>query len=242
MEERTPGIHYRHELKFVCSEEEICQLKLRITGLLPFDAHAEANHSYLIRSIYFDDYFHTQFYQNENGISPRAKWRIRAYNCDKSVITLERKVHEYDRVYKESCPLTEERLQSILEGRLPISGEHEPLLNRFLIEQQTTLLRPDVIVQYQRIPYVCELGNVRITFDQAISSSQSFHQFFSERLPSRPVLPSGKNLLEVKYDEYIPDVVYEQLDLGSLQRTSFSKYYLCKRFNNKASMLETAEE
>ena len=40
-------------------------------------------------------------------------------------------------------------------------------------------------------------------------------------------------LMEVKFDEYLPDYIYRALNLGTLQQTAFSKYYLCRRFAQK---------
>ena len=43
-------------------------------------------------------------------------------------------------------------------------------------------------------------------------------------------MPTGKHILEVKYDELLPDFLYQLMSLGSLQQTAFSKYYLCRKF------------
>ena len=43
-------------------------------------------------------------------------------------------------------------------------------------------------------------------------------------------MPPGQQLLEVKYDAYLPDFIYRSLQLSSLRQTAFSKYYLCRKF------------
>jgi len=225
---KTP--QYRHELKFLCSQFQISELRTRINGLMKYDQHVQDD-SYLIRSLYFDDYYHTKYFQNIDGVSPRYKWRIRIYNIKSDNIFLERKVHEYDRVYKETCRLSKEKCDMLFNGNLMIEEDMEPLLKRFLVEQTMTLLRPDCIVQYKRLPFIYQLGNVRVTIDQNIASSHETHRFFEKKIALRPILPMETSLLEVKYDEYLPDVIYEQLDMNSLQRISFSKYGLCKQYN-----------
>ena len=40
------------------------------------------------------------------------------------------------------------------------------------------------------------------------------------------MLPKGMHVLEVKYDEMLPDFVAKQLEIGKLNQTAFSKYYL----------------
>ncbi|MBQ8474159.1 MAG: VTC domain-containing protein, partial [Clostridia bacterium] len=80
------------------------------------------------------------------------------------------------------------------------------------------------------IPYVYKLGNVRVTFDTNIASSRSLTDFFEPRIPRRQILPAGMHLMEVKFDEYLPDFIYRSLNLGQLQQTSFSKYSLCRKY------------
>lgn len=91
-------------------------------------------------------------------------------------------------------------------------------------------LHPVVIVEYERIPYVYKNGNVRVTFDTQIASSSNVADFFAEHLPKRPIMPVGQHLLEVKFDEYLPDFIYRSLNLGVLQQTAYSKYYLCRKY------------
>ena len=50
-----------------------------------------------------------------------------------------------------------------------------------------------------------------------------------QALPKRPIMPAGWHLMEVKFDEYLPDFIYRSLNLGQLQQTAFSKYYLCRK-------------
>ena len=94
----------------------------------------------------------------------------------------------------------------------------------------TRRLRPVVIVEYDRIPYVYKNGNVRITLDTNIRSSSRVETFLDKTIPNRPVLPLGQQLLEVKYDEYLPDCIYRNLQLQSLRQSAFSKYYICRKY------------
>ena len=113
---------------------------------------------------------------------------------------------------------------------LPLSETLPPLLRKFYVEMKTRRLRPVVIVEYERIPYIYKDGNVRVTFDTHISSSSNVQDFFSETLPKRPVMPAGHHLLEVKFDEYLPDFIYRSLNMHRLHQTAFSKYYLCRKY------------
>ena len=88
-------------------------------------------------------------------------------------------------------------------------------------------MKPKIIVAYERTAYVHPSGNVRITFDRNIMGSRELNSFFDGHLSGLiPVLPTGYHVLEVKYDEMLPDVIAKQLEIGNLRRTAFSKYYL----------------
>lgn len=221
---------FRNELKYICSEGELQQILARIQPLCQRDPHVGPEGIYNIRSVYFDDWQNRFFYENENGIDPREKFRIRIYNASDARITLECKKKERTMTHKDSCPLTKEQYLMILNGNLPESAVDSELLRKFYILQQQSNLQPKVIVAYERTPFVYSFGNVRITFDRNIGSTSDIQSFFDPYLPLRPILPVGKHILEVKYDEFLPDFLYGAMNLGSLRQTTFSKYYLCRKF------------
>ena len=223
---------YRHELKYVISAAQLPLLKSRISHLMQPDAHAGPDGQYTIRSLYFDDYSNRCYYENENGTDPREKFRIRIYNHSAQRITLECKRKERGKTHKDSCPLTREQTELLMQGKtVPDLESQPPLLRKLTLQMKTQLLKPVIIVEYERVPYVYKLGNVRVTFDKNIASSSAISSFLDEEIPKRPIMPGGHHLLEVKFDELLPDVLYRSLNLGKLQQTAFSKYYLCRKFS-----------
>lgn len=223
---------FRHELKYLISGAELQLLRNRIEHLIPADKHAGPDGIYNIRSLYFDDIYNRCYYENENGTDPREKFRIRIYNHATDRITLECKRKERGKTHKTSCPLTIEQTKCLMEGRaLPDIGQQHPLLQKMTLQILTRRLRPVVIVEYDRIPYVYPNGNVRITLDCNITSSTAIDRFLEEQIPRRPIMPMGQQLLEVKYDEYLPDFIYRSLQLQNLRQTAFSKYYLCRKYS-----------
>ena len=125
-----------------------------------------------------------------------------------------------------------EQFEYLAYGKGSVSFESlPPLAKKLQILRSTTGMTPKVIVAYERTPYVYKNGNVRITFDRNITSSGQVDAFFQENVRKRPVLPAGMQLLEVKYDEYLPDHIYHALILDNMQRTNFSKYYLCRKYS-----------
>lgn len=230
MDTQSP-VKYRHELKYNITAAQLQLIKTRISRLMSLDSHVGANGSYTIRSLYFDDYYDSCFWENENGTDPREKFRIRIYNHSTARITLECKRKERGKTLKTACPLTLAQTEFLMEGKaLPDIGQQPPLLQKLTLEMLTRQLHPVVIVEYDRIPYVYPNGNVRATLDTNIAFSSTIGCFLDERIQKRPVLPLGQQLLEVKYDEYLPDFLYRSLQLPSLQQTAFSKYYLCRKY------------
>lgn len=222
---------FRHEMKYVISVGEMVMIRNRINHLIAPDRHAGADGVYSIRSLYFDDYDNRCFYENENGTDPREKFRIRIYNHSAEKITLECKRKERGKTLKTACPLTVEQTRALMAGQvLPDVAQQPPLLQKLTAQMLLRRMRPVVIVEYDRIPYVCKDGNVRITLDTNMASSRAIDKFLDETIPKRPVMPSGKHLLEVKYDEFLPDYIYRNLQLENLTQTAYSKYYICRKY------------
>ena len=223
---------YRNEIKYLVSETQLVLLENRIRNLIQPDRHAGADGTYQIRSLYFDDFENTYYRENEMGTDPREKFRIRIYNGDPGRISLELKKKQHSMTQKLSCLLTEEQCRELMAGRpLPADPSYPPVLQKMNLLMKTRLLKPKVIVEYDRTPFVEKLGNTRVTLDRNIRSSNAAASFLEKRVPARPIMPAGKQILEVKYDEFLPDYLYRNLQLSHLRQTTFSKYYLCRRYS-----------
>ena len=85
------------------------------------------------------------------------------------------------------------------------------------------------IVQYERVAMVEKVGHVRITFDRNIEGSSEVSRFFHNNIHGVPAFESGIHILEVKYDELLPDSIRRVLREVELRRTSYSKYYYTRR-------------
>lgn len=221
---------WRHEYKYLCSNSDIVVLTTRINQIMKPDPHAGASGKYNIRSLYFDDLNNSSYYANENGVDPRSKYRIRIYNSDPSFIKLEKKSKYHGMTSKSSCQLTIEQCNKLIKA-IPCKdyGPDQDLLREFDSGILSEGLCPSVIVDYDRIPYIYSTGNVRVTFDHNISSSMAFDSFLSDRIDKRPIMQPGQSILEVKWDDLIPDYLYNLLQTNNMERTAFSKFYLCKK-------------
>ena len=115
----------------------------------------------------------------------------------------------------------------MIHNKMPLQLDCRKPLNLLKLKSRDSLMRPKAIIEYERTAFVYPAGNVRITFDRNIMASRFCSAFFQDSVPEMtPVLPTGMHVLEVKYDEFLPDAIAGALELGNLRRTAFSKYYL----------------
>lgn len=228
---------FRHEDKYQIDDGEILEMSLRLSQVMRQDPHVGPDGIYEIRSVYFDDFERSCFGGNESGVNIRAKWRIRMYNCRPDALFLERKKKENGMIRKQTCPITLEQYRYLTSSKasLPSDDGMPPLLRRFVLLRAQYLFRPQIIVQYERRPYIFGPGNVRITFDRNIAAGKDLSLFFDRHLPVLPVLPTGQHLLEVKYDAFLPDIVQKAVQQGDMQRVTFSKYFICMQAAGKTA-------
>ncbi|MEG2702421.1 MAG: polyphosphate polymerase domain-containing protein [Clostridia bacterium] len=219
---------YRHELKYLISMQEWALLRQRLMPLAERDRNAGPSGEYWIRSLYFDDYFHTAYNEKELGVLTRYKYRIRVYNCSDAIIRLERKSKFGQYIHKESAPLTREQVEAILDGDYDflIHSEHN-LLREFYFECTSRLMRPRVIVDYDREPFIFSAGDVRITFDKHVRAGFGRFLLFDAELPTVDVVSGNRMILEVKFTQFLPTQIRRLLALRASQLTSASKYVLC---------------
>lgn len=218
-------MQYRIEQKFLCDARDYAVLKARMQELLFLDENAGDTPMYHIRSVYFDDFAQSKFYENEDGVDDRNKYRIRAYNQSDAKIQFERKSKHNGYNNKTSFSLTPQRYAEFMAEDFSFTPSAIPLENEISLLRLTHGLAPSLIVAYDREAYTYPAGNVRITFDRNIAASAEMEQFFQPHLDAVPVLQTGQFILEVKFDEFLPRQIEQALDIKRLQQVTFSKFY-----------------
>lgn len=219
----------RHEYKVSLNTADYLILRSRMHTVLQRDPHVDESGQYLVRSLYFDSPKDTALREKINGVNRREKFRLRCYNGDVRHINLEKKSKRNGLCYKQNVTLSEQAVQAILHGNVEwMLASKQPLLTEFYSKWQTQGLRPKTIVEYQREPYVCSTGNVRITFDKDIRSGLFATDFLQQQLPLIRTMDEGGILIEVKYDAFLPEYIRKLLQIDNRQAASFSKYALCR--------------
>lgn len=219
---------FRHEYKFLLSLAEYAVLRMRFREVFSLDRHVGPEGDYTIRSLYFDDHYNTAYAEKYDGVYKRQKFRIRIYNYSDAVIQLERKIKVDKYILKQSAPLTRAEHERIMNGDVSflLSSEHD-LHKVFYFEYVTNILRPRVVVDYEREPYVMEAGDVRVTFDKNVRAGMENFDIFNPQLTTANVIDPGQLVMEVKYTDFMPSLVRELLPDGASEFQAVSKYVYC---------------
>ncbi len=220
-------MQFRHEWKHEISYLDLLVLRQRLSHIAGRDIHA-VNGRYSIRSLYFDNACDKALREKIDGVNEREKFRIRYYNGDCSYIDLEKKSKINSLCQKESTALTEEKTRAILHGEYSwMISSGQPLIQELYSKMNSQGLRPKTIVDYTREPYVYGPGNVRITLDYDIRTGISSTDFLN---PGCVTVPAGNSpiILEVKWDEFLPDIIRSAVQLEGRHAAAFSKYAACR--------------
>ncbi|MGN0135917.1 polyphosphate polymerase domain-containing protein [Anaerotignum sp.] len=220
---------WRRELKYTVTEGESILTANRISSFMHRDSHTEGRKEYFIRSLYFDNLYDKVLKEKLSGVAIREKFRIRYYDFDPNFIRLEKKSKRCSTGHKYQCRLTAEEVEKIIRGEYEWMAEDErPLVRELFLKWKLELYRPSVVVDYRREPFTYGPGNVRITFDRDIRSCKDVRAFFKKDVPTIPVLADGKCIMEVKYDDFLPDVVSRTILTTKNREQAFSKFAACR--------------
>lgn len=218
---------YRHEWKHEISYADLLTLNMRLSAVMKKDPHA-VNGKYEIRSLYFDTPEDKALREKVDGINFREKFRIRFYNNDTSIIHLEKKSKINGLCSKQSCSLTKTEAQKIVDGDIAwMLDSDRPLCKELYSKMIYQRLRPKTIVDYTRIPFVFGPGNVRATIDFNIRTGDFRTDFLN---PKTLTIPAGESpiIFEVKWDEYLPDIIRDAVLIKGRHVSAFSKYEQCR--------------
>lgn len=217
----------RSEYKYLINTQYIPLLKARLGAVLRIDSHSGPE-GYTIRSLYFDDMDFSSYHQKIAGIKEREKYRLRYYNFDESYIIFERKAKDTDLSKKTSAAVSAAEAEALIKGdRKTYEANGSPLLKIYSVLSEASLMRPAVIVDYDRIAYTYPIGNVRVTLDMNLRTAPYKYDFFDKSLMTMPVMDENEAILEVKFNEILPGFIRDILADIPMQRMAISKYTRC---------------
>ena len=225
----------RHEYKYLLTPGDAVRLKARFDRLLLRDPHSPAE-PYVVRSLYYDTPDNLDFSMKMSGAYARRKLRLRTYGRDNAVFKMEAKQKKGDLQTKLSLPVTGSAAEQLQRADflpllacagadplpLPARADADPAIRLYSM-LTLGVYRPVVRIEYERTAYEAADGDVRITFDERILSSESDLDLFRNDSALLPILPE-KCVLEVKFGHTLPGWISDVLAPFHLTRTAFSKY------------------
>lgn len=219
---------YRHELKYLISRSAAELLRRRLPHIMGRDPHAGPTGQYTIRSLYFDDPYGSAYDEKISGLAERMKYRIRYYNYQPEFLKLECKEKHGSLTRKRAATVTLEQAMA-LQNRLPIEGAGGLVLE---LQQKTRweALRPRVLVDYDRTPFVCADGNTRITLDENLRTRPGSWDLLADHHAMMPVLEPDQVVLEVKFDDFLPGYLADALADIPKAPLAISKFALCMQY------------
>ncbi|MCR5775785.1 MAG: polyphosphate polymerase domain-containing protein [Lachnospiraceae bacterium] len=218
---------YRHEWKHEISYADLLTIRARMRAVAMPDPHARDGR-YLIRSLYFDNANDKALREKVDGVNRREKFRIRYYNLDPSLIHLEKKSKLNGLGTKYSASLTAEEAQRIVDGDIDWMLESgRSLVEELYCKMRYQGMKPMTVVDYTREPFIFGPGNVRVTLDYDIRTGMGNIDFLN---PGLVTVPAGEApvIMEVKWDDYLPDIIRDAVQLPGCRVGAFSKYAQCR--------------
>lgn len=218
---------FRHEWKHEINLCDMYTLRQRLRTVMQPDPYA-ADGKYFIRSLYFDNISDKALREKLDGVNCREKFRIRYYNGDTSLIRLEKKSKLNGLGNKQSAVLSAQEAQAVVDGDYGFMAKcNRPLVQELYSKMMSQQLRPKTIVDYTREPFIYAPGNVRVTIDYDIRTGLLCTDFLN---PNCITIPAGNApiILEVKWDEFLPSVIRDIVQLESRHTAAFSKYAACR--------------
>ena len=214
---------FRHEYKHQINLADIYTLSSRLSAVAKHDPNAGEDGTYFVKSLYFDNYMDKALREKLDGVNKREKFRIRYYGTDTSFIRLEKKSKINGLCSKESCRVTAEECKKIIDGDIEFMKMSSSALMRELYAKMIyQLLRPRCIVAYTRECFIYPPGNVRVTIDMNICGSNNIKEFLNPDLPFLQTYHGS--VLEVKWDEFLPQIIRDSVQVRSRRSAAFSKY------------------
>jgi hypothetical protein len=222
-------LRLRHELKYRIDSLQHQVLQRKLSVVLKPDPHMATTKKYVVKNLYFDDFQNSAFSEKESGVPNRKKYRIRTYNHSDAVIKFERKTKLNQYILKESTRVTRIEAERIINGDCQfLASAQNSLLRDFYREGRCKLMRPVVIVEYDREAYVHPVGNVRITLDTGLRTGLGSTGFFDEFCTTMSIPNAQGTVLEVKYDKVLPQFICGLFPDSIRPRSSFGKYAICR--------------
>ena len=233
MPSKDTKLHFsRFEFKYVLSQKLRDDVEAELGHFVELDPYVEGQpgQQYFVRSLYFDNAEFASFHEKIDGMHTRSKFRIRTYARaidDPAPWFLEIKGRYNNLVFKHRTPFDgaqdkrsagDELCRAVLRHTAPGT-----VRNQFEFDLFRRQIRPVVLVDYERRPYVSRFDpDFRLTFDCNLETTATDTLFPGPRVRMRKMLP-GYTVMEVKFRHHVPSWFHRIIQAYELRRVSISK-------------------
>lgn len=216
----------RHEEKYIIDYRQYAMLRQRAMELLTPDPHGNMG-SYVITSLYYDDFYDHALDEKLDGLPEHSKFRIRTYDYTDRTIKLERKDKHGILTKKQAATIFREQIPR-LDGTNTDLDAFSGKAGEIAAQIKAGNYKPVVAVRYRRDAFFFSGSDLRLTFDTNLETiGPNAEALFSARVTGFPVLDANSVIMEIKYGSHIPSFVRKFTAVHSKQ-LSVSKYALCR--------------
>ena len=227
-------IFQRYEFKYILNKDISDQIEKEAKNFMTFDSFVQKrlDNQYFVRSLYYENFFSSNFFEKVDGMRTRRKYRLRTYgkSLEENVpIFFEVKGRNLERTYKKRMNVDFKYLNFFLNKKLHYklidAYPDNELIKNFVFDSFKKDLKPYILVDYTRRPYVNKFGlYFRLTFDKSLLSTKANNLFYNVNNLSWLECKAGYTILEVKFDRSIPAWFHRIIQSYNLNRKSISKF------------------
>ena len=218
----------RKEKKYVLSNVVATNLSNFCGKILRADSNNKSD-GYKVRSLYFDTYDDDDYKQKLAGDELRKKIRLRIYNFKDEYAKLEMKQKQGDNQRKRSLRVTRNDAMQLMKGEYSCLLKYgSPFALELYNVMTMEMYRPKCVIEYNRIAFMTDENNTRLTFDSDIRATETNFNIFDDSLCLYPVYGMEKVVLEVKYNNFLLSYVKDIITPADKLETSVSKYCIAR--------------
>lgn len=219
----------RRELKYPIGEMDYYKVNELFKKVLTPDKNNK-EYGYRIRSLYFDSINNCDYYSKMNGEEIRKKIRLRIYDTNTDTVKLEIKRKLNISQIKETVTISREDAIKLINKDYSVLLKYDNQTANSAYNIMTTdQYQPVVLVDYNRIAYIHNENNIRVTLDSDIRSNEFDFNMFSEDVIMTPIVDYYSALLEVKFDGELFCWISQALTGLDTTNQSLSKYCSSRR-------------
>lgn len=214
----------RVETKHLISMAGKLYLVEELKKILSEDIYGE-NGYYNVRSLYFDNENNQDYIDKLENVPIRKGIRLRIYTPMDKTAKLEIKRKNGENQQKLSLKIKKYDAIEIINKNYEVLKKYsDPVANELYQVMTEENYRPVTVVNYHRKAFDSRTLGVRITIDSNITYNNYEFNIFDENLPLYNLSSVGENVLEIKLENGMPEILEDSLNKVDKIGKPVSKY------------------